>query len=1355
MIVVHGLVLPDGTLACWAESPDAALHPSGHSATAAHGPAEERATAVHPFAVLPPLPGTVDTADLLLPSTPHRPVPSPELTAHLPAGHRRPAARRHTRWTVPIVVLPPATDPELLLSTAPDTTPGSSIGALADLVTFATDLVDRGRFLPALTTESPGPHPGPDRGSDPSPDIGSDPSPDIGSDPSPDIGSDPSPDTGADSGSGNSSEAGADTGSETGRQPEPGHRVERFETGRGPAARWRPALWGADATTADALCRAMPGVAASATDPSLRRLRLPADRPAWSPADATRTALDTTVDHLVRARLAGEPLLGDGQVRNDTAVRAWLAALTTPDARLRTAAPAHTPAAPGGATAARARAQARAIAEAAARREPVPAGKTAADDTVARREPVAPPRIAAPAPTTETEPRSAARPEPIPPRSATKPAPTNESAVSREPVPPPTAEAGSGRALARAIAEAAARREPAPAAEPATSDAAARPEPAANETMARLDSRPRTGEPARATTQPRREPVTEADPSEERPARTTVTRRGPVPSLSPAEQAPAGQTATTEAAQAEEGEASEPDRAADADADAVVRAAPAMDDGPEVARLREVLERWADSGRPAPVRTCFRLSYVEAADEDDDLAPDPAGDRRKTPGPGRADPDGGSWLVEFLLQPAAEPGLLVPAQDVWHDGASPLFKWVDYPQDVLLADLGRAGRLWPDLDEALWVPRPVSLRLDTPGAYRFLTCATLLHDAGFGVLLPAQWQRRQDLGLTLTVRTRQPAAPVLRDTTTNRAAIVAYRWGLAIGDEFLSEADLAELARAKVPLVRLRGRWVHLDRERLRAGLAFLRRGGRGEMTAGEAMRLTRLVPDGDLPLPVTGVDGEGWLADLLTGRAAERLELLDPPPGLTAQLRPYQRRGLSWLAFLDAVGVGALLADDMGLGKTVQVLALEAHLRARGPRPPTLVVCPLSVLGNWRREIERFTPHLTVRVHHGAARLTGAVDGVDLVLTTYQVATRDVDTLAAVGWDRVVLDEAQHVKNAAGVTARAVRRLPARHRVALTGTPVENRLTELWSIADFLNPGLLGEASLFRARYSVPIERWGDEDTARRLRRVTRPFLLRRVKTDRAVIADLPEKFERRQWCNLTLEQATLYKAVVDELFVKLREGRAGPQRKGLVLSAMTKLKQVCNHPAHLMGDGTPLAGRSGKLARLEEILAAATAAGDRALVFTQFARFGHLLAPHLAQQLGTGVEFLHGGTPKGARDRMVERFQSGSGPGVLLVSLKAGGTGLNLTAANHVVHVDRWWNPATEAQATDRAFRIGQRRDVQVHTFVCIGTIEERVEEIMVSKRDLAGVAVGSGEGWLTGLSTNDLLELMSLAPEAVGDA
>ena len=743
-------------------------------------------------------------------------------------------------------------------------------------------------------------------------------------------------------------------------------------------------------------------------------------------------------------------------------------------------------------------------------------------------------------------------------------------------------------------------------------------------------------------------------------------------------------------------------------------------DGP-TADVRERLERWAAGARPGPVRTCFRLSYL---DEDDDS---PSG-----------------WLLEFLLQPVEDPSVLVPAEQVWASVAGPLTMWVDDPQSELLTGLGRASRLFPDLDEALYHPRPAHLLMTTAGAVEFLRCAPLLAQAGFGILVPAKWQQPMQLGLTLTVHTRQTTTAVLRDQTANLDAIAHYRWGLALGSEALSEADLIELARAKLPLVRLRGRWVYLDEDQLAKGLAYLERGGQGQMTAGEAFRLVRLVPDGGPPLPVTEVDGTGWLADLLAGRAPEELELVDQPPGLATRLRPYQRRGLSWLAFLDKLGVGALLADDMGLGKTVQLLALEALRRQDGPRPPTLIVCPLSILGNWEREIRRFTPELSVAIYHGSPRQVGTAD---LVLTTYQVAARDVEALAQRTWDRIVLDEAQQVKNAATGTARALRQLTARHRVALTGTPVENRLADLWSIVDFLNPDLLGPASIFRARYSVPVERFGDEDAAARLRRVVRPLVLRRRKTDEAVIADLPDKMERTQRCNLTVEQASLYRAVVDELFVKLRERGSSHRHKGLVLSAMTKLKQACNHPAHLLGDGSPLADRSGKVERLEQILATALAEGDQALVFTQFARFGVMLKPYLRDRLGAEVEFLHGGTSRGARERMVERFQERTGPRVLVLSLKAGGTGLNLTAANHVVHVDRWWNPATEAQATDRAFRIGQTRDVQVHTLVCLGTIEERIDEMIAEKRTLADMAIGSDEGWLAGLSTSDLYRLVAL--------
>jgi SNF2 family DNA or RNA helicase len=397
------------------------------------------------------------------------------------------------------------------------------------------------------------------------------------------------------------------------------------------------------------------------------------------------------------------------------------------------------------------------------------------------------------------------------------------------------------------------------------------------------------------------------------------------------------------------------------------------------------------------------------------------------------------------------------------------------------------------------------------------------------------------------------------------------------------------------------------------------------------------------------------------------------------------------------------------------------------------------------------------VHVHHGSDRLTGdglteALNAADLVITTYAIAVRDRDALALVSWGRVVCDEAQNIKNPGTRQARAVRSLPAASRIALTGTPVENRLAELWSIMEFASPGLLGPGEKFRTEFAIPVERHGDEDASARLRRLTGPFILRRVKTDKTIISDLPEKQEMKVWCNLTPEQASLYQATVADMLARIEAAEEGIERRGLVLATMAKLKQVCNHPAHLLGDSSRLPGRSGKLARLEEICDEVVAAGERALCFTQYAEFGRLLQPHLAARLGCPVLFLHGGTPKKRRDTMVEEFQRLNEPAVFLLSLKAGGTGLNLTAANHVIHIDRWWNPAVEDQATDRAFRIGQRKDVQVRKFVCVGTLEERIDAMIEEKKALAERIVGTGEGWLTELSVADLREVLALSPEAV---
>jgi hypothetical protein len=798
-------------------------------------------------------------------------------------------------------------------------------------------------------------------------------------------------------------------------------------------------------------------------------------------------------------------------------------------------------------------------------------------------------------------------------------------------------------------------------------------------------------------------------------------------------------------------------RAAEAWLAALTTADPVVDAEPaDLAKLRQTLDEWARPASPAvgAVRTCFRLA-----------PPDGGRALQEAGAPGGAPP--GVWRLELLLQGADDPSLLIPAAKVWRARGSLAVAAgsVDQPQERLLGDLGRAVRLYPELERALARRRPVALDLDSAGAHRFLReAAPRLAQAGFGVLTPAWWRSRSArLGLRLTAQPAQApggAAP----SRVGVEGLVDYRWQLALGDDALTPEELRELARLKLPLVQVRGRWVELDPDALDRAVAFLEQQARSDgategMGATELLRTAAGLHDPAAGLPVVAVEAYGWVRDLLAGADGQRVVPMATPPGFSGRLRPYQERGLAWLAFLGQLGLGACLADDMGLGKTPTTLALLAAERARGPRAgPTLLVCPMSLVGNWQREAERFTPGLRLHVHHGAERLAGpelaeAVGQADLVITTYALAARDRVALAEIPWARIVLDEAQNVKNPAARQTQAIRGLRAPRRVALTGTPVENRLSELWSIMEFCNPGLLGGAASFRTRFANPIERFGDDDAAALLKRLTGPFVLRRTKTDRSIISDLPAKLEMTVYCNLTREQATLYQAVVDDMLVKVQASE-GIERKGLVLATMLKLKQVCNHPAQLLADASGLAGRSGKLARLEELLEEALAEGDRALIFTQFAEFGHQLRRHLVERFGREVLYLHGGVAKQTRDELVARFQGDDGPALFLLSLKAGGTGLNLTAANHVVHFDRWWNPAVEDQATDRAFRIGQRRDVQVRKLVCVGTLEERIDRMIADKRALAERIVGTGEGWLTELSTSELRELVALGAEAVAE-
>jgi non-specific serine/threonine protein kinase len=776
-------------------------------------------------------------------------------------------------------------------------------------------------------------------------------------------------------------------------------------------------------------------------------------------------------------------------------------------------------------------------------------------------------------------------------------------------------------------------------------------------------------------------------------------------------------------------------------------------------RMHAALGTWSRPLAPSTaggLRTCFQLTPPV------DLAVDADAAAEQLERGARVD----AWRLDFLLQAADDPSLLVPAADVWkaRGALKVLRRTLEQPQERLLEDLGRALRLVPGLAPALRGAKPTGMAMDAERAYGFLReGAPLLQQAGFGVRVPPWWgQPAARLGAKLRARSASSSGKGAAEGRFGLESLVAYDWQVSLGGAPLSADEFRALAKAKVPLVRFRGQWVELRPEEVAAALRLFEQGASGEMTAAELLRLAAGAEATDATLPVEGVEAEGWLGDLLAAAGDARVQPVAPPPGFQGTLRPYQERGLSWLAFMDGLGLGACLADDMGLGKTVQLLAL---LLARPPRAPngkktlpTLLVCPMSLVGNWQREAARFAPGLRVHVHHGGERLSGpalrrAVRGSELVITTYALAARDRDELGAVEWGRLVLDEAQNVKNAAARQAQAVRGFRAPRRIALTGTPVENRLSEMWSILDFLNPGLLGSAREFRTKFALPIERHRDADRAARLRQLAGPFILRRLKTDRGIIRDLPEKQEMKVFCNLTREQASLYQAIVDDSMRKIEESD-GIQQRGLVLSMLLRLKQACNHPAQLLGDGSALAGRSGKLERLEEVLDEVMQVGDRALVFTQFAEMGHLLQARLRERFAREIPFLHGGTRKGERDALVARFQEPGGPPVLLLSLKAGGTGLTLTAANHVIHYDRWWNPAVEDQATDRAFRIGQRRDVQVRKLVCAGTLEERIDQVIEEKKALAGSVLGTGEAWLTEMSTDELRRVVALSADAVAE-
>ncbi|MBR9974880.1 MAG: DEAD/DEAH box helicase [Bacteroidetes bacterium] len=778
----------------------------------------------------------------------------------------------------------------------------------------------------------------------------------------------------------------------------------------------------------------------------------------------------------------------------------------------------------------------------------------------------------------------------------------------------------------------------------------------------------------------------------------------------------------------------------------------------EALTAKEAVVRWADDTTLA--NFAAELERWRRPLELSTMSPFVFGFRLREP---ETEGDRIDWYLEFLVRPRDDPGLRLSLQRVWKSKSKEARRLQSFgPQltEFLHVAPAQAAALYPTLKQALKTARPVGMSLDGDGVVAFLRDhAALLEQSGFDVLYPAWWSRRgakRRVALHASVSSPETDAP----SAFSLDALLDFDITASIGDERLALEDLHALAELKSPLVLMRGQWTFIDQDDIRSAIARLQQHGSGKITARDALRLSL---GGAAPvdgLRLEGAELHGWIADLASRLSgAERMETLEAPEGFEGTLRPYQQRGYSWMAFLRQWGFGACLADDMGLGKTVQTLAMLDRERARGEKRPVLLVCPTTVVTNWLREAERFTPALRVLVHHGTGRhrdraFLNEAKRSHLVVSSYGLLHRDAEQLGRIDWAGVILDEAQNIKNPETKQSRAARALPAEYRLALTGTPVENSVADLWALMEFLNPGLLGSHNAFRNRYQIPIQKWGDEHAARQLRGVTAPFILRREKTDRSIISDLPDKIVQKEFCSLTKEQASLYAAVVRNLEEGLAE-KEGMERRGLILTALMRLKQVCNHPAQFLGDGSEWRGRSGKLRRLQDIVGEVRRGGEHVLVFTQFMEMGLLLQQALQEQLAEEVFFIHGGVPRRKRDDMVERFQKDErAPTVFVLSVKAGGTGLTLTRANHVVHFDRWWNPAVENQATDRAFRIGQKRNVFVHTFIVPGTLEERIDAVLERKREIADSVVGSGEQWLTELSDGRLLDLVRLGADATGE-
>ena len=718
------------------------------------------------------------------------------------------------------------------------------------------------------------------------------------------------------------------------------------------------------------------------------------------------------------------------------------------------------------------------------------------------------------------------------------------------------------------------------------------------------------------------------------------------------------------------------------------------------------------------------------------------------------------WTLQSILVPKNDTTLYIEIESIFDktsNGYAYMKKYDSIPYEDIEIAMDQAMSMSNILSRNLNTFTYKSLKLSTEDALLFLEeDSPSLQAAGFFIALPSWWIKNSSEEL-LTIQ-----AKVFSSTMHGTGKgiplneIVSFDVKACFNGEQIDEKEMEQLALLKAPLVKIKGQWLRINPSQIQSAVKFIKKRKSNTITAKEVLELSIGKKKEWNGIPVGEVTTDGWLREVLDSVMKKKMTCLLPQPdGFKGNLREYQKNGFTWLEFMYKWKLGACLADDMGLGKTIQTLAFLQRRFLLKETKPTLLVCPTSVINNWRKEIQKFTPDLSVLVHHGMNRkkekeFAKALENNFIIITSYQLLQRDISFIHTIPWAGIIIDEAQNIKNPDTIQSKAVRSLKGGYKIALTGTPIENHVGDLWSIMEFLNPGLLGTQYGFKEEFYKPIQIYQSSEKANRLKNITGPFIMRRVKTDKSIIADLPDKIETKEYCSLTKEQISLYKALTNELKIQLQTKR-GFARKGLVLTMLTKLKQVCNHPAHFTKEKGNFENRSGKLLRLCELIEQIRETEERVLIFTQYAEMGSILQYYLQERFSEPVYYLNGSVPKAKRDEMIESFQNSiNAPKIFILSLKAGGTGITLTKANHVIHYDRWWNPAVENQATDRAFRIGQTKNVQVHKLIVSGTLEERIDELIDRKVNISGQVINTGEQWLSELSNSEINSIIELSEE-----